>query len=69
MPAKGESGRVVGVEGAGASTLGLDAVRHSNNGGTGHPAERCFYNTENSCMAALRPFSSNAIRLWISLIE
>lgn len=29
-----------GTEGAGA--LGPDAVRHSNNGGIAHRAERCF---------------------------
>lgn len=36
-----------GCGGDGASTLGLDAVRHSNNGGVDHPAERCFYCKEN----------------------
>ena len=29
------------------STLGPDAVRDSNNGGTDRPAERCFYCKEN----------------------
>lgn len=38
---------VVVVWGGGASTPGLVAVRHSNNGGTDHPAERCFYCKEN----------------------
>lgn len=36
-----EGGRDGGRGGCG--TLGLDAVRHSNNGGTDHPAEGCFY--------------------------
>ncbi len=37
------------------STLGLDAVRHSDNGGMDHPAERCFYCKENlhGCIQAL----------------
>lgn len=31
-----------GAGGDGAGTLGLDAARHSNNGGVAHPAESCF---------------------------
>ncbi len=38
-----------------ACTLGLDAVRESNNGGIEQPAERCFYCKENlhDCIQAL----------------
>lgn len=45
----GAGGRVV------VCTLGPDAVRDSNNGGTDRPAERCFYCKENlhDCIQAL----------------
>lgn len=50
MVAREVGGRVVVL-----CTLGPDAVRDSNNGGTDRPAERCFYCKENlhDCIQAL----------------
>lgn len=69
--AVGGSGGWVGGGVDGVSTLGLDAVGHSNNGAVDHPAERCFYCKGNlhECIQGLLNVTILLSQVWLSYFQ